>query len=115
VTYERRIALIAATSCVGHGVDLDRRIGQLSTLRNAYSLLHEVAHHRLAYNEANETGMVAFAEASQYFQNLTWFLPAEWPTDFPAAIALPSSLTGKSGTSAGRAAAPAEPARAARR
>jgi hypothetical protein len=69
-TYRQRISVIAATSCLGRGIELDRNIAALSWYRRRYELAHELGHLTLELHGSNQTGM------SSIFECLRWLSSA---------------------------------------
>lgn len=60
-----RIAVLATTHCIGHGIDLQRSIDTVSARRNRFSLAHELGHLTLPYHNANSAGMASVIGAIQ--------------------------------------------------
>lgn len=59
---------------------LDQRIGRLSARRNAYSQAHELAHHVMAANEENLTGMALVFDVLLMIAACADGQLADWPT-----------------------------------
>lgn len=61
-----RIAVLARTHCIGHGVDLQRSIDAVSARRNRFSLAHELGHLTLPYHNANNVGKASAIDAIRF-------------------------------------------------
>jgi hypothetical protein len=62
VTIGSRIAILATTQYVGHGIDLQRSIDTVSARRNRFSLAHELGHLTLTPRNPNHAGMAPAAD-----------------------------------------------------
>lgn len=60
MTFSERIAVVANTRTLGHGIDLQRSIDTVSGIRNRYSVLHELGHYELAYDDAPDAIIAPF-------------------------------------------------------
>jgi hypothetical protein len=82
-TYRQRISVVAVTSCLGSGIELDRSIAALSSYRRRYELAHELGHLTLECHGPNQSGM------SSIFECLRW-LSSEQGLFAEDRLALPS-------------------------
>jgi hypothetical protein len=70
--------------------NLRRDITELSNQRRRFEQAHELAHHVLAQEETNQTGMGALLDAYRLLQQFAPLPAVEWPTSLPGTVTAPA-------------------------